>query len=197
MNPQNPVTGKPFKRLFRAVYWCGVLRIAAALGAINHWEDPLAGLVAFIFMSALTDVTVLRPLFKKTFVHTGVTSPFTETHVTWLKEKQDISPKDLMVFFSKILTIRSLSFSLALLSIPLLWMVMGQAVALVAASFVYVAAMFIMIIRLTRSAAVLPKSYRCVPNSNHAGSFHSINASPTPYSLEWNIRYRGICRSGI
>jgi hypothetical protein len=198
----------PFKRLFRAVYWCGVLRIAAALGVSLYWDNPLVGLVPFILVSALTDVAILRPLFKKTFVPTGMNAGFADEHVNWLQEKHDISPENLMVFFRKILTFRALSLSLAIISIPLLWAVKGQAVALVSAPFVYAAAMLVMLVCLHRSVAVLPKSYKCVPNHSASFRHHHISgmgtdaldrmrAGPRPYSLEWNILYRGVCRTGI
>lgn len=180
MTVKSPVTGNPFKRLFRTVDGCGILRILAAVVAINHWEDPLAGLVVFIFMSALTDVTVLRPLFKKTFLN----PTFTEADTAWLKEKQDISPKDLMGFFRKILTFRSTSLSLAAASIPLLWMVKGLETSLIAAPFVYVAAFFILFSFFQhKDMTVFPKKYRTRFDSERITKSESVYTS-----LIWSSR---------
>ena len=129
----------PFKTLCRTVDLCGWLRIAVALGTGLYFENILAFLVAFICISALTDSFILRPLFKKTFVDTT----FSDEDIAWLATKQDITPENLMVFFRKILCLRAVSLCLALVSIPLVWMVKGQFLALGVAPFVYMIFFFI------------------------------------------------------
>ena len=169
----------PFKTLCRTVDLCGWLRIAMALGTGIYFENILPALVAFIFISALTDFFILRPLFKKTFVGT----PFSDEDIAWLATKQDITPENLMVFFRKILCVRAVSLTLALVSIPLVWMVKGQFLALEVAPFVYVAAFFFMFASFQHKAlSVFPKKYRPSPNTRE----RTLHVSNEPYDFSRN-----------
>ena len=164
----------PFRRLFWTADLCAAARILLAITAVIYFGNLYHALVAFIVCSLVTDTVFLRPRFKKTFT----TKSMREEHITWLKEKQDISPEDLKVFFRKILSYRAFSCSLALISIPAIWFMADKTWALRAAPFVYVVAMFFMFSNLQVEGVGIPKKYR---PTKHSESIKFVE-SPQEYN---------------
>ena len=151
----SPKTKNPFKRLFWTADLCAFARVALAFSAMLYFGNLYHALVVFIVCSLVTDTLVLKPTLKRVFA----TQNFSEEHVAWLKEKQDISPDELKVFFKKVVSYRTLACSLAFMSIPAIWLLTDETLALKAAPFVYVVVFFFMCVMI-RQLVTVPKSYR-------------------------------------
>ena len=116
-----PEQKNPFKSLLLTAALCAVLRVALViLGIIitlSFDSIPMifVGMVILLLYHQIPDVIFLRPKLKKTFLSPS----FSKEHITWLKERQDVSPDQLRVFFRKILSFRASASAISLvINIP-------------------------------------------------------------------------------
>ena len=101
-----PEQKNPFKNLLLTAALCAVLRVALVVFGFcmlpcRHLYTFI-GLIILLVYPQIPDLLFLRPQLRKTFLSPS----FSKEHVTWLKERQDVSPDQLRVFFRKILSFR-------------------------------------------------------------------------------------------
>ena len=160
MNHKNP-----FKKLLWTAKFAAMFRILAAFGAVGYFGNLSSGLATFILCAALTDFFFLRPVFKGVFLDRA----FSKSDIAWLQQKQDISPKGLMVFFRKILTFRVIALLVTAIVGTVGW-IMDGSFGVQLAPFVYVAAFFLMFTALQKVRSQMPKGHRTrhnIPFLNH------------------------------
>ena len=112
-----PEQKNPFKSLLFTAALCAVFRVALIIFGLSmlFGGNPLIGLIMLLVYSQISDLLFLRPQLKKTFLAPS----FSEEQITWLKERQDVSPDQLRVFFRKILSFRASASAIALgIAIP-------------------------------------------------------------------------------
>ena len=112
-----PAQKNPFKSLLLTAALCAIFRVALIISGLCmlFGGHPFTGLITILIYPQIPDLLFLRPKLRKTFL----TSSFLEEHITWLKERQDVSPDQLRVFFRKILSFRASASAIALgIAIP-------------------------------------------------------------------------------
>jgi hypothetical protein len=102
-----PEQKNPFKSLLLTAALCGALRVALVIIGIllitsNSLPMKISAIITFLVYPQIPDFLFLWPQLSKTFQ----TSQFLEEHVNWLKERQDLSPDQLRVFFRKMISFR-------------------------------------------------------------------------------------------
>ena len=126
-----PEQKNPFKNLLLTAALCAVLRVALVVLGITMLSNgsppiKLVGMAVLLLYPQIPDILFLRPCLKKTFFSPS----FSKEHVTWLKERQDVSPDQLRVFFRKILSFRVsaavVSLGIAIPSLIAIWLQKGN-----------------------------------------------------------------------